>query len=322
MSSRMNQGGRGYGRGQSGRGRGRGSRPYNSVFGQRNYSNLKGACEELKDNVYTVGDAKQADRFTKTTENIVNYIQRTYEEGQDVMDALVKLEDVDFDEYEPESDEAEDQLTYMQKLMLQAKVKEFMARKNKYQHNMNKAYALILGQCTQGLKNKLETSKKWETIKQEHSPILLLKAIKEITQDFQDSKYPIASICRSLETVFNIKQDEREGLAAYAKRFKIAQDIMEAQHGTLDLSVYVARLPEYNEDTHDDLTKQAYNKLLAYLFIKGADPKRSGDMLTSLANDYALGADLYPEDLETATSALANYQSHNSQRQEQQQQPE
>ena len=311
MSGRISQGGRGYGRGQSGRGRGRGSRPYNSTFGQKYYGNLKGACEELKDNVYTVGDAKQADRFTKTTENIVNYIQRTYDEGQDVMDALVNLEDVDFDEYEPESDEAEADLTYMQKLMLQARVKEFMIRKNKYQHNMNKAYALILGQCTQGLKNKLETSQKWEAIKKEHNPIWLLKAIKEITQDYQDSKYPIASICRSLETVFTIKQDEREGLAAYIKRFKIAQDIMEIQHGTLDMSVYVSRMPEYNEDSHEELTKEAYNKLMAYLLIKGADPKRSGDMLINLANDFALGANLYPENLEAASSALANYQSQN-----------
>ena len=51
MSGRMSKGGRGYdrgfGRGQSGRGRGRGSRPYSNIFGQRNYSNLKGACEEL-----------------------------------------------------------------------------------------------------------------------------------------------------------------------------------------------------------------------------------------------------------------------------------
>ena len=273
MSGRMSQAGRGYGRGQSGRGRGRGSRPYNSNFGQRNFSNLKGACEELKDNVYTVGDAKQADRFAKTTENIVNYIQRTYDEGQDVMDALVNMEDVDFDEFEPESEEAEADLTYMQKLILQAKVKEFMNRKNKYQHNMNKAYALILGQCTQGLKNKLETSVKWESIKTAHNPIWLLKAIKEITQDYQDSKYPIASICKSLETVFTIRQDEREGLAAYLKRFKIAQDIMEVQHGTLDLSVYVSRMPGYDEDSHDTKTKEAYNKLMAYLFIKGADPK-------------------------------------------------
>ena len=58
MSGRMSQAGRGYGRGQSGRGRGRGSRPHNSIFGQRNHSNLKGACEELKEHVYTIGDAK------------------------------------------------------------------------------------------------------------------------------------------------------------------------------------------------------------------------------------------------------------------------
>jgi hypothetical protein len=38
-----------------------------------------GAIEELKDNVYTMGDAKQADKFDKTTEAIINYIKSKYD---------------------------------------------------------------------------------------------------------------------------------------------------------------------------------------------------------------------------------------------------
>lgn len=62
MAERQAQGGRGFGRTNQGNrqgGRGRGNRNFN--YTPRNASNLKGACEELKDNVYTVGDAKQAD---------------------------------------------------------------------------------------------------------------------------------------------------------------------------------------------------------------------------------------------------------------------
>jgi len=103
MSGRQNQGGRGYGRPNQtsrngGRGRGNNRNYNNNNYSQRNNSNLKGACEELKEHVYTVGEARQADRYTKTTEQIVNYIQRTCEDGQDVKDALVHLEDVDLEE--------------------------------------------------------------------------------------------------------------------------------------------------------------------------------------------------------------------------------
>lgn len=124
MSDRQFQGGRGRGRSgqynrQGGRGRG----------GNRNHNNnyLKGACEELKDNVYTVGDAKQADRYSKTTESIVNYIQRNYDDGQEVKDALVKLQNADMEEYRPDDNDVdEDEISYVEKMILQEKVKEYM----------------------------------------------------------------------------------------------------------------------------------------------------------------------------------------------------
>ena len=148
--------------------------------GQSNTSNLKGACEDLKDNVYTIGDAKQADRYTKTTESIVNYIQRTYDEGQDVKDALVKLQHTDMEYYRPEIEADEDDLDFVDKMILQQEVKDYVLRKKKYEDNMNKAYGLILGQCTQGVKNKLEARQNWEELEEEHNPINLLKAINYI----------------------------------------------------------------------------------------------------------------------------------------------
>ena len=50
-------------------------------------------------------------------------------------------------------------------------------QKTKYDDNMNKAYALILGQCAEGLKNILQTRKYWET-DVKNQPIGILKAIK------------------------------------------------------------------------------------------------------------------------------------------------
>lgn len=79
---------------------------------------------------------------------------------------------------------------------------------------------------------------------------------------------------------------------------------MEAQHGKLDLMQYVTKMDDYEEDQHDEFEAQAYNQLLAYIFVQGADPKRSGDLLKELSNDFALGADKYPKDVATAASAV------------------
>ena len=86
----------------------------------------------------------------------------------------------------------------------------------------------------------MEAKKDWENI--ENNTIELLKAIKEIIHNYQDSCYPIASIFKAIKTVTHISQKEKELLAAYTKRFKNAVDIMETQHGKLKLSKYIETL--------------------------------------------------------------------------------
>ncbi len=171
---------------------------------------------------------------------------------------------------------------------------------------------MILGQCTQGVKNKLEARQDWEELDTQHDPIRLLKTIKEITQDYQDSKYPIASIYTALVNALLIKQEEKESLTAYLKRFNIAKDVMEAQHGKLDLTHYVTQMEGYNEDQHDLFENRAYEELMAYTFIRGVDQKRSGGILKELSNDFALGADKYPKTIAAAASAITNYKPEKS----------
>ena len=62
-------------------------------------------------------------------------------------------------------------------MILGEEVKNQFVRKTKYDDNMNKAYALILGQCAEGLKNILQTRKYWEK-DVKNQPIGILKAIK------------------------------------------------------------------------------------------------------------------------------------------------
>src|SRR5512135_1675242 len=82
-------------------GRGRGNKP-RFDRGQKPQYAPRGAIEELRDNVYIVGDVRQAHKFTKTTEAILAYIQATYDGGMDVVDGLTKMEDPDFDKWKPE----------------------------------------------------------------------------------------------------------------------------------------------------------------------------------------------------------------------------
>ena len=51
----------------------------------------RGECAELGGYIYFIGDARQADNYTKVTEAILNFIQRMYTMGNDVKLALERL---------------------------------------------------------------------------------------------------------------------------------------------------------------------------------------------------------------------------------------
>ena len=71
--------GRGFIRGRGNtysRGQGRGFNPTKPK--------VQGKCEALWSDVYSIGDVRQAERYTNKTETILNYTQGNFNEGNDV----------------------------------------------------------------------------------------------------------------------------------------------------------------------------------------------------------------------------------------------
>ena len=62
-------------------------------------------------------------------------------------------------------------------MILRQEVNNWFVRKQKYDKNIHKSYALVLGQCKEGLNNKLKAGKYWET-DINNQPIGIIKAIK------------------------------------------------------------------------------------------------------------------------------------------------
>jgi hypothetical protein len=277
------------------------------------YQGPKGAIEELKDNVYIVDEARQAVKYDKTTEAILSYIQTHYTEGQDVVDGLTNMEDPDFDDWAPDEIEPIKKATKddpvvlydpLEKEKYMAEFKEWMERKKKYRTNMNNAFGLLWGQCTSAVRNKIESRKDWPELKASHKAIDLLKAIKEITQDYQDNKYPLLSIHRAIQSVLTIKQYEGEDLVLYNKRFRNAVEHMEAQQGKLPLTEYVEKQTGYKKSKHDELTEEAYDSFIALCYLVGS---QAASLKNDLANAYARGHDDYPKTLNAAISMVSSY---------------
>ena len=78
----------------------------------------------------------------------------------------------------------------------------YTKRKQVYENNLTKAYALLWEQCSKAMQNKVEARKDFTTaIKGD--PIELLKAMKQHALNFQDTRYPMSIIYDSIKAVLD-----------------------------------------------------------------------------------------------------------------------
>ena len=132
------------GRGHRGRGCGRG------IFMSANYKKTTGKQMEMK--FYPHGTGKQQQTITYKTmkEHMIQQVQRMYRHGHDIAMSLRNLEKIDLVKEVPErklTDKQPDKEGQTDQVGLdmvyQAEIKQFLARKETFNENMTKAYALI-----------------------------------------------------------------------------------------------------------------------------------------------------------------------------------
>jgi hypothetical protein len=68
-----------------------------------------------------------------------------------------------------------------------------------------KLYALIYGQCTQILQDKLKQDKNWATVSVSYKPLELYKLIEQVILKQIEDRYPVAALWEQLSNVANAK---------------------------------------------------------------------------------------------------------------------
>ena len=86
--------------------------------------------------------------------------------------------------------------------------------------------------------------------------IELLKAIKEHTLNYEESRYEIGIVTDALRSFLNCQKKYKEPLLDYMKRFKTSQEIMQNHlGGAIILKNFVAALPDYDKTDEDKTQK-------------------------------------------------------------------
>ena len=202
---------------------------------------FEGGCDDLKGNIYDCSDSKQADLFIKTTKVIAEYVGRTYKYGGDVMHAIEKLEVPVFTQpVEPIATATKTELRIWEK-----EVDEYMYRKTRLRENIKSLYALVWGQCSDIMRQKVEGMDTYSSIMNDHDGLRLLTCIKEIVYQFQSSKYTMHAVHEATRRLYTYTQGKYTTTAAYLEQYQNIVDVIEHVGGSIGKNFLVLVLSSW-----------------------------------------------------------------------------
>ena len=182
--------------GRGGRGRGRG-RP----------TPIK-TKKSVEDYFFYVGSSKQASDYEVTAEFVVNHIKKTFERGNDVAEALRTLSKAQTNAWEPTlqisydtDDNTKERENKQYEIKYKADLDESMRRKRSYDDNTFKAYALLWERWAKAMQNKVVSRSDYDTVVY-NNLIALLRAIKEHSLNYQETRYGMSVISDAFRSVF------------------------------------------------------------------------------------------------------------------------
>jgi hypothetical protein len=269
-----------------------------------------------------IGRDRQAVSYDTVKDHIVQYVQKTYKNGQDAAVSIRNPVVMDLTPHVPRrgaATAADNAANLRQQagmdILYQAKLERYLERKDTLEQNLAKAFALIFSTyCNKTMHNRIKEYPKFEiTIRD--NPIELLNKIKVLMHDPIRAKYPFTLLTEAISRMLNLKQSENEGLLDYVKRFKESRDIIKSQIGTDILDKFVDNTLEYRDATSTTLKQEmkdgALDRWMAYLLIRNSDQAKYGSLSNGLVSQFSMQNNQYPKTCTTATDNLSNHRFDN-----------
>lgn len=209
------------------------------------------------------------------------------------------------------SDPPED-ATRTQLRIWEKKVDEFVKRETYLDENLKTLYSLVWGQCTDIMRQMIESLEGFEKMSVTGDGIGLLKAIKDIVFNFQSQKYLPHALHESAHRFYLCQQSKYATTATYLEQFQNIIDVVEHSGGSIGHhpgilnQVALEKGKEVDKMTEED-KKEAQERYLAVAFVLGSDRSRFGVLIEHLENGYLQGQDGYPKTVTAAYHLLTNW---------------
>jgi hypothetical protein len=145
---------------------------------------FKGRCKDLELHVYDYITTSQAARdYESTTSKIAKYMGRTYKRGVDVQ-RIISNGVIDPIK-EPDELDLKDLLNTVKKVVWEKLIMLHVQPLEKREENVQKAYMLVYGQCSEGVWSKLKSMPGFNGMEKTCDLVLLLSSLKTVMFSYQ-----------------------------------------------------------------------------------------------------------------------------------------
>ena len=163
------------------------------------------------------------------------------------------------------------------------------------------AFALIIGQCTQLLLNKLKQEKKWEVVSASYDPLELYKLIESVVLKQTEDQYVVAAMWDQYRQVFNAQQgtlSNTQYYEVYRTKLEVAESVgcVFANDKTRDYCAQLQYKMSYlalGSAEKKIVDEQARDRFIAFGVLKTSN-KDHDHLKNALWDDYAKDQDIYP----------------------------
>ena len=279
------------------RGRGGGARGSVSTHGTGMPScDFEGSEPMLKGFIYDYTGTSNLRQYNKTTEAIENFCGGKYPKFKlELVEGLqqLKLENPKEPVLSPEVEKS-----IAAQEVFKIEIKEYREKLQAFSDFRIGLYTLIMGQCTESMKSRLESHKRFEDLRLDG--IKLLALVRDVMQDVEDSRVEVGhQVVNVLTALVTRKQKQGESLHDYYKEMVLLGELAESAGVELEnqaIAMEIAKRAKRSKPNQSDL-EQSAKVLLARLYINGT---QSSGYCDHLMVSYLDGHDVYPSTIHEA----------------------
>jgi hypothetical protein len=173
---------------------------------QATKTSYKSKIAKLKDEVFDVGAASDPVKFRKSLKSIENYIQMNYKTCNNIVKAIQQLKRPTLNPKQPTrasyadaSGNVDKDKFEMATFAWNEDYKGMNHQKDKYKDNESNSWALVYGQCSPELKNRLEGTSRYDSAKADYNVVKLLTMIRGYCCQFDTLNNEYMLIVKSLK---------------------------------------------------------------------------------------------------------------------------